>query len=77
MLNAFVIKVWYKSFCFAKCKVNFNKGGGGNNKKIYTYARRAALAQVRLSPLPGGVSLGACVTLTRLQRPVQLGRQPC
>ena len=33
----------------------------------------AALAQVRLSPLPGVKSLGACVTLTRLQRPSSWG----
>ena len=34
-------------------------------KKNYTYASRAALAQVRLSPLPGGVSLGGvCHTNT-------------
>ena len=57
--------------------VNFNKGRGAIKKNFYTYARRAALSQVRLSPLTGGVSLGACVTLTRLQRPLQLGRQPC
>ena len=55
-------------------KKKFKKGG---KKKFYTFARLAALARVRLSALPGGVNLGACVTLTRLQRPVQLGRKTC
>ena len=64
-------------FVLLNAKLTLIKEGGAIIKKIYTYARRAALAQVRLSPLPGGVSLRACVTLTRLQRPVQLGRQPC
>ena len=41
MLNAFVIKVWYKSFCFAKCKVKFNKGGGGAIIKNFLYLCQA------------------------------------
>ena len=72
-----LLKFGIKVFVLLNAKLTLIKEGGNNKKKFYTYARRAALAQVRLSPLPGGVSLGACVTLTRLQRPVQLGRQPC
>ena len=49
--------------------------GAGVKKFFLTYDRREALARVRLSPLPGVVSLGACVTLVRLQRSLQLGRQ--
>ena len=72
-----LLKFDRKVFVLLNAKLTLIKEGGINKNFLYTYARRAALAQVRLSPLPGGVSLGACVTLTRLQRPVQLGRQPC